>query len=79
MFYKALGTLEMIYEELGLFQLFDTVACNIPEINPDQVMKMLLRAKMMLLIRADLIRVFKKMKKREDVLKDLNYLIVSGP
>jgi hypothetical protein len=34
MFYKALGTLEMVYEELGLFQLFDTIACNIPEITP---------------------------------------------
>jgi hypothetical protein len=51
MFYKALGTLEMIYEECGLFQLFDTIACDILEISKQQVMKMLMRAQMMLDVR----------------------------
>jgi hypothetical protein len=41
-------------------------------------MKMLLRAKMMLKVRSDLLSVFKKMKIREKVLKDLNYLMISG-
>jgi hypothetical protein len=33
---------------------------------------------MMLKVRSDLISVFKKMKRREKILKELNYLMISG-
>jgi len=78
MFYKALDTVEQIYEECGLVNLFDTLACNLTEISHPVVMKLLLRCKYMLAVRHDLIVIFKKIRRRDRCLKELNYLLVKG-
>jgi len=59
-------------------ELFDTLACNLTEISQSTVLKMLLRCKYMLVVRAEILTIFKKMRRRARFQKALNYLLVRG-
>jgi hypothetical protein len=56
-FNKSLSTLEKIMDELMIGYLFDRISLKIVEISPENAMKILLRCKMMLQYRAQIINI----------------------
>lgn len=71
-----MNTLEMLYEELCISYLFERIASSIGELSFDLVMKMLVRCKMMLEVRQQLIEIFNMIDKREQIIKELNYIVL---
>ena len=76
MFNKSLGTLEKIMEELSISYLFDRISNKILDITPENTMKLLVRCKLMLQCRTQLIKILQIIDARELKLKELNYYVI---
>lgn len=81
LFDKVMTSLELLYKELSISFLFDRIARQInfaDDVTQELVLKMLLRCKLLMEVRAQLIEIFNLIDHREKVLRELNYLFVKG-
>lgn len=76
LFNKALNTLEKIMDELMLGHLFDKISVRILDISPENTLKILIRCKMMLGCRIQVINILKIIEVRENKMKELNYFVI---
>jgi len=76
LFNKALNTLEKLMEEIMLGHLFDKISVRIMEISSENILKLLIRCKMMLGYRAQLYFILQIIEIRESKMKDLNYFVI---
>ena len=65
-------------EELMIGHLYDRIALKIVEISPENSLKILVRIKLMLQCRTDIINILNIIEEREKTLKDLNYFVIQG-
>lgn len=76
LFNKALTTLEKIMDELMLGHLFDKISVRILDISPENTLKIMIRCKMMLGCRIQVINILKIIEVRENKMKELNYFVI---
>ena len=65
-------------DELSLGYLYDRISMRIVEISPENTTKILLRCKMMLKYREEVIKILQIIEVREAKMMELNYLVIEG-
>lgn len=65
-------------EELMLGHVFDKVILKIIDITPEQTMKILVRCKLMIIQRRNVVNIIQTIEKREILLRELNVFVISA-